>query len=188
MRKSIVLLILIIFFTESFAAPVNNTTVISQFVSDFVSVISKNQFRNLKTIANFNEKESASIFRFLGDAHVLPYQKESLAKIISTSTSIVITPVYYESILYREFGDGYTVYFSKSNNVTAVLDRKKQWLLDYAACDFFVKNGKVNFGLTFCYDGTEGAARKLKCNTLITSRGLQDGKISTFDAGEAGRT
>ena len=79
-----------------------------------------------------------------------------MLSLISRTNSIVITPVFYENPIYRQYGDGYTVFFIISESVSDVLLGKKTWLKDFVACDFFVKNSKISFGLSLCYSESEG--------------------------------
>jgi hypothetical protein len=143
MSKSLIFFILISFLNSSLASTASSTSKISRFVSDFIVLVSKNNFVELDKIADFESKELPNITRFLNGNNFLPSQRQSLAKIVTSSTSIVIAPVYYENSNYRKFGAGYTVFFLKSGDISAVLSGKKRWLVDYAACDFFIKMAEL---------------------------------------------
>ncbi len=129
-------------------------SVLTSFLSSFNQAAGLNNYKTIaKLLGNVSVKD---VRRTLGGKSVTSIQKESMLTLISRSRSIVIMPVAYENNLYRKYGNGYTVFFIVSESVSEVLDGKKVWLQDYAACDFFVEDRNVTYGPVLCYDETEG--------------------------------
>ena len=132
----------------------NDIKVISKFVTAFIQASEKNdlsKIAGLLGVTNNNDLKYA-----LNNSKLLPYQRDSMLSLISRTNSIVITPVFYKDSSYRQYGNGYTVFFVISDSVSDVLLGKKTWLKDYVACDFFVKKSKINYGLNLCYSESEG--------------------------------
>jgi len=128
-----------------------------KFVGVFVEHVRLNNVNGILDIADIDKRERAHIERFLGGVSLFPGQIDPINKLISQAESIAVLPVNYSNSEYKKFGSGFTVFFVKKDvSLTAVLNKKKRWLVDYAACDFFIKGAKVSYGMTFCYSGTEG--------------------------------
>lgn len=128
---------------------------ITKFVGEFMEDVRLNNIEQLVQRSDGNLNEIAVIKKFLSSP-ILPYQTQPLSELIIGSESTLIVPVSYGSNE-NQFRNGYTVFFMKKGVLARdVLAQKKKWLLDYAACDFFIENKNVSYGLSFCYEGTEG--------------------------------
>jgi hypothetical protein len=132
----------------------NEIKIVTKFVAAFTQAAEKNDFSKIAKILGTTNNESLKYA--LGNSKMLPYQKESMLSIASRAKSIVITPIFYENKEYRKFGNGYTVFFIVTDEVSEVLLGKKKWLVDYVACDFFIKDSKISYGINVCYSETEG--------------------------------
>jgi hypothetical protein len=155
-KSKFILMLFIAYVNLAFAVETksNDIKTVSKFVVAFAQAAQKKDFSNISKILSGSDYKT--LRRALDYANIVPNQKQTMSSLISKASSVVITPVYYENPEYRNYGNGYTVFFIISDSVSDVLLGKKTWLIDYAACDFFVKNSTVNQGPNICYFETEG--------------------------------